>query len=40
MQHPSNVWVIRKVLNRKNGRGHGLCTQLATSLLLFELTRR
>ena len=40
MQYPSNAWVIRKVLNRKNGRGHGLCAQLTTTALLLELTRR
>jgi hypothetical protein len=40
MQYPSNAWVIRKVLNRKNGRGHNLCAQLATTALILELTRR
>jgi hypothetical protein len=40
MQHPSNAWVFRKVLNRENGRGHGLRAQLATTALLLELTRR
>jgi hypothetical protein len=40
MQHPSNARVIRKVLNRKNVRGHGLCAQLDTTALLLELTGR